>query len=67
MRSQQGDVVALLQEIPTWGSLSGYVYHGHTLLCKDGSDCGFFIPRSWMPAVRFVTFKPYWAACVVNK
>ena len=67
MRAQLGDVVGLLQEIPAWGSRAGYTYHNHTLLSADGSDCGFLIPRHWMPALRCQLFRPYWAACVLGR
>ena len=61
-----GNVVALLQEIPKWGDLSGFVYHNHFLLSAAGSDCGFLIPRPWMSAMRDQIFRPYWAGCVIN-
>ena len=67
LKAQLGDVVALLQEIPTWGPRTGYIYHNHALLAEEGSDCGFLIPRHWMPAVKSQTFRPYWAACVVGR
>ena len=56
----------MLQEIPAWAALAGYVYHNHVLLSHLGSDCGFLIPRHWMSAVKSEAYGAYWSACVLG-
>ena len=65
-KTEIGETLCLLQEIPAWGPLCGFAYHSHTLLSNDGSDSGFLIPRRWMSAVRSQAFGAYWAGCVIG-
>ena len=64
--SQAGDFVGLLQEVLAWGKISGYTYSAHTVVSSEGSDCGFIIPRRWMPAVKSTSFGAYWCGAVVG-
>eukprot|EP00959_Pyramimonas_sp_CCMP1952_P159115 3327775-Pyramimonas_sp.AAC.1 len=66
VRALFGDTAILLQEVPAWGASAGYVYHNHVVMCREGSDCGFLIPRRWTPAIRSERYRDYWAACVAG-
>ena len=65
LRNFTGDYVALLQEVPAWGTLHGYTYSKHTILASTNSDCAIVIPRLWMPVLREVSFGAYWCGLVV--
>ena len=66
IRSQLGDFMGLLQEVPSWGKLNGFTYSHHTVVSFEGCDCGFIIPRLWMPAIRDLSSGAYWCGAVLG-
>ena len=55
-----------MQEVPAWGKISGYAYPAHTVVSFENCDCGFLIPRHWMPAVRSIFSGAYWCGVVMG-
>ena len=51
-----GIQIALLQEVPRAYELSGFTYHGYTILGEKGCSCGIVVSRHWMPDVEDISW-----------
>ena len=51
-----GIQIALLQEVPRANELSGFTYHGYTVLGNKSSSCGIVVSRHWMPVVESISW-----------
>ncbi len=58
--------VALLQEVSRLGELRGKIYSGMVIFGDRSSDCGIWIARHLLSAVRNFHWGDYWYAIVLN-
>ena len=58
--------VAMLQEVSGLGELKGKVYSGMVIYGEKSNDCGIWVARHLLPAVRDFRFGDYWFAIVLN-
>ena len=58
--------IALLQEVSRYGELRGKVFSGMAVFGADSSDCGIWVARHLLPAVRGYQFGSYWFAGITS-